>query len=306
MKKLLWENKLLVGIIAIAIIVAVIIIGGRANVEKNAKTYDIVIDFTELSQMAAQSDHDVAWWINEFKGFGINKVGLTEENLLTLSEDKETPVSAKTMYEVMRTADWKSNYPLDFINSIETKGFDEYDLLVEAKSNESFNFINNALINRFEASKYLTAKEAVGGYILINGDSKDTLYSEKFKNLNSIGIGFTEQDEIISSKIMYISLGLLPKNVSLLESLNMEIIPRTSGYVGWNGTKYAEAVISDYGKLVKKPEYALFSGEQTLGFDDGSNYISDILKKNGTIVGMIENTTQLQNIMQEGLRFRII
>lgn len=301
MKKLLWENKLLVGIIAIAIIVAIIIIGGRANVEKNAKTYDIIMDFTELSQMAAQSDHDVAWWINEFKGFGINKVGLTEENLLTLSEDKETPVSVKTMYEVMKDADWKSDYPLDFINLIEAKGFDEYDLLVEAKSNDSFNFINSALINRFEASKYLTSKEAVGGYILINGDSKDTLYSEKFKNLNSIGIGFTEQDEIVSSKIMYISLGLLPQNVSLLESLNMEIIPRTSGYVGWNGTKYAEAVVSDYGKLAKNPEYALFSGEQTLGFDDGSNYISDVLKKNGTIIGMIENTTQLQNIMQEGL-----
>jgi hypothetical protein len=301
MKKLLWENKLLVGIIAVAIIVAIIIIGGRANIEKNAKTYDIILDFTELSQMAAQSDHDVVWWINEFKGFGINKVGLTEENLLTLSEDEETPVSAKTMYEVMKTADWKSNYPIDFINSIEAKGFDEYDLIVEAKSNESFNFINNALINRFEASKYLTAKETVGGYVLINGDSKDTLYSEKFKNLNSIGIGFTEQDEIISSKIMYISLGLLPKNVSLLESLNMEIIPRTSGYVGWNGTKYAEAVVSDYSKLAKNPEYALFSGEQTLGFDGGSNYISEVLKKNGTIVGMIENTTQLQNIMQEGL-----
>jgi hypothetical protein len=301
MKKLLWENKLLVGIITIAIIIAIIIVAGRANVEKNAKTYDIILDFTEISQMAAQSDHDVAWWINEFKGLGINKVGLTEENLLSLSEDKETPVSAKTMYEVMKDANWKENYPLDFINSIEAKGFDEYDLLVEAKSNESYEFINSALINRFDKSKYLSSKEAIGGCILINGSPQDTLYAEKFKSLNSIGIGFTEQDEIIGSKIVYISLGLLPKNVSLLESMDMQIIPRTSGYVGWNSRKYAEAVISDYEKLKQNPEYILFSGEQTLGHDDGSDYISEVLKKNGTIIGMIENTTQLQNIMQDGL-----
>ncbi len=49
------------------------------------------------------------------------------------------------------------------------------------------------------------------------------------------------------------------------------------------------------------PEYAIFSGEETIGFDEGTERITAYLKEHDVTVGLIENTTQLQNIMQEGL-----
>ncbi|MEI8215853.1 MAG: DUF5693 family protein [Eubacteriales bacterium] len=301
MEKLIRSNKILFGIIIFAIIIAAVVIIGRMNVEKNAKSYDIVLDYSELSQMAAQSENNISWWLNEFKGMGINKVGLAEESLISLSADKETPVSAKMMYEVLKGADWKSNYPTKLISDMEAKGFDEYDVMVEAKSKGSFDFISSAVKDRFSQDKYIVNETSNGGYIVLNGNSKDALYTAKTKNLNSIGIGFTEQDAVSSSKIMYVSLGLLPSKVAIAEAAGMEIIPRTTGYKGWNDLKYAKAVISGYSKLKQVPEYALFSGEETLGFDQDPGYIAKILKDNGTIVGMIENTTQLQNIMPNGL-----
>ena len=303
MKKLLWANKILVGIILLSMIVATIVLVGRVNIEKQAKSYDMIMDFTEVSQMADQSDNNVSWWLDQFKQMGINKVGLSEESLLSLTDVRDIPVSAKMMHEIMKNANWKSAYPVAFIKAIEKKGYDEYDVVVEARSAEYFKFISNAITERFSSEKYVISADANGGYILLNGNSKDALYSQKFKKLNSIAIGFTESDEIISSKILYVSLGLMPSKVNLIESKGLEIIPRSSGYKGWNDLRYAKAVVAGYSKLKKVPEYALFSGEETLGFGDpkGAEYMASVLNKNGTIVGLIENTTQLQNMMQDGL-----
>jgi hypothetical protein len=202
---------------------------------------------------------------------------------------------------VMEEADWKSRYPAAFIEGINAKGYDEFDVVIDVRSQDTFRFISSALSKRFQPEQYLSIVSEQGGYILLNGTSKDALYSEKYKNLNSLGIGFTEQDKILSSKLFYINLGLLPEKVKLIEAAGMQIIPRTAGYAGWNDWKFAKAVLEDYKQLKTVPTYALFSGEETIGFDEGTAFIVDYLKTNGVTVGLIENTTQLQNIMQEGL-----
>jgi len=59
MKLLIKENKVLLVIIAIAVIVSFVTIGGRISVESRNKTYDIVLDYNAIKAMADQSDHDI-------------------------------------------------------------------------------------------------------------------------------------------------------------------------------------------------------------------------------------------------------
>lgn len=301
MQLLIKENKILLIIIAIAVMVSFLTIGGRFSVENRNKTYDIVLDFNEIKAMADQSDHDVVWWLSEFKKMGITKVGLAEESMVSLMEDTELPINATVMDIIMKDADWEANYPKDFIAEMKANGYDKHDVLIEAASQEAFDFVADGVRERYHPENYFIRATDDGGYLLLNGTAKQTLYSEKYKYMSSVKKGFVEKDEIVSSKIMYINYGLLPSKVQIVEAAGMDIIPRTASYEGWNDTKYAEAVINSYGKLDKVPEYMIVGGESVIGYDDGIDTASDYITKNRVTIGLIENTTQLQNILQFGV-----
>lgn len=301
MKLLIKENKLLLVIIAAAILVSLIAIGGRISVESRNKTYDIVLDYNEINTMAEQSKHDVSWWLDEFKKMGITKVGLSEESLATLMENHDLPVSADVMDVITRDADWEAGYPADFIAKLKDNGYDKYDVLIKTASKEAFDFVTNAIKARYQSEKYLIWESGDSGYIVLNGTAKETLYSEKYKYLNSVKKGFIEKDEIASSKLMYLNLGILPSKLQIVKSSGMDIIPRTASYEGWNDTKYAKAVINSYKQLGEAPEYMIVGGESALGYDDGIDTVKDYLTKNHIAIGLIENTTQRQNILQNGV-----
>ena len=87
MKQYIKKNALPLAILALTVTVSLFVIAGRWQVEAANKTYDVILDYTELEWMAEQSDHDTAWWLKEFHDMGVNQVGLTEENLTTLMEN---------------------------------------------------------------------------------------------------------------------------------------------------------------------------------------------------------------------------
>ncbi|MDD4565320.1 MAG: DUF5693 family protein [Eubacteriales bacterium] len=303
MKLLIKENKILLLIIAISVIVSLIMIGSRISVENHNKTYDIVLDYNELKAMADQSEYDISWWLKEFREMGITKVGLAEESVISLMEDSDLPVSGTVMDIVMRDAEWQSNYPEDFIREFSEFGYDKYDVLIKAASPDTFGFISAGVRERYQPENYFIWQAGDGsGYIVLNGTAKLTLYSEVHKLVTSIfKKNFMEKQEIVSSKLMYISFGLLPSKVEIIEDAGMEVIPRTASYTGWNDTKYAEAVISGYGELDKVPEYMIVGGESVIGYDDGVGAAQDYLTGNNITIGLIENTTQRQNILQYGV-----
>lgn len=301
MKLLIRENKILLAIIVVAIIISFIAIGGRISVERQNKSYDIVLDYNEIEAMAQQSDHNVSWWLGEFKKMGITKVGLAEENMVSLMDDTDLPIHAAVMDKITKEADWQSKYPEAFIKELNNTGYDKYDVLITAASKEAFDFVATAVKERYHSDKYLIQPNEKGGYILLNGTAKETLYTEKYKYLNSIKKGFIEKDEIASSKLMYLNFGLLPSKIQTVKDAGMEIIPRTASYEGWNDTKYAKAVISSYEKLDVTPEYMIVGGESVIGYDDGIETAEKYLKDNNIKIGLIENTTQRQNILQYGV-----
>ncbi|MEA4988728.1 MAG: DUF5693 family protein, partial [Anaerovorax sp.] len=301
MRTFLKENKILIFFVAIGLLAAIVALGGRMQTEAKNKNYDVVLDYQEIENMAAQSDKDLDWWFAQFQEMGINKVGVLEESLNTIMEYTQMPVSANVMYQITKDATWKNEYPESFIADMEARGYDDYDVLIESNSKDSFFFIAEAFKMRWDKERYLIQETENGGYIWIDGTAKDALYSEKYKNMDSARKGFSEQDEVVSSRIMYLSLGLLPERVQRLEEEGLEVIPRTASYKGWNDTRYAKAVLEGYQKLKKVPTYMIVAGEATIGSDDGTDLLTKYIKDTGVTISLIENTTQLQNILQAGL-----
>ena len=81
MRQYMKTNRVLLVLLAAAVAVSLWVIARRWSVESENKTYDVVLDYTELELMAEQSDHDVSWWLEQFRDMGITRVGLTEESL---------------------------------------------------------------------------------------------------------------------------------------------------------------------------------------------------------------------------------
>ncbi len=300
MKEYLQQNKLLVIGIGLVLLVCLIIIAGRLNVEKNNKTYDIVLDFNEVEAMAIQSDQDLGWWLEEFKKMGIHKVGLTEESIVTLMEDTELPVTGVVMDQLMKDANWKANYPSHFVEIIEGLGYDSYDVVFQGEG-AAATFLKKGISQRIPSDRYILYEEGNKIYGFIHGTADVALYSEKYKLQNSDNTGYQERIDVESSKIMYISLGFLPGKVETIQKAGMEIVPRTMSYNGWNDKQFAKAVVGDYEKYKISPDYIIVGGQAVFGYDDGLDFAKDYILDNNVTMGLIENTTQLQNIMQYGV-----
>lgn len=302
MKQFLKSNLILLIALAVCAAVSVGVIIARMGVEGNNKTYDIVLDYNELELLAEQSEHDVSWWLGEFKQMGITRVGLQEESLMSLMENSPMAVTATMLDAVMQEADWQSNYPAEFISGIEQFGYDRFDVLADISGEDAIAFVLSAIESRLHEESYYYYLDGEKLHLLLNGTVADTLYLSTFPYINDKGDGFTQRKEIVSSEIMYISLGLMPEKVETIRSLGMEIIPRTICYNGHNDTKFAEAVLKGYEQYGIVPEYIIAGGEAVIGYDDDSTIAMDYISDNGITIGLIENTTQRENIMQSGVK----
>ena len=304
MKQYVKRNILLIALMGISVIISILVVAGRWQVEAGNKTYDIVLDYTELEWMVEQSDQDMSWWLEQFKSMGITKVGLTEENLATLMENSSMTVTATIMGEIKQDAGWRDNYPAPFVEEIDRRGFDRFDVIVEVSNNGEYDachFVVTAIEDRFPAGSYFCTANGSDAYIFLDGMAGDALYGGKTSYTTTLNKGFIERDDLRSSKLMYVSLGLMPEKVELIQAAGMEIIPRTLCYNGHNDSQYAQAVVRGYESYGIHPEYMIAGGEAVIGFDDDGQFVIDYLKKNHTTLGMIETNVQRENIMQSGV-----
>ena len=67
MKSFTRENRILLALLAAAVLISLAVIAGRWRVEAENKTYDVILDYNELELLAQQSEEDVSWWLEQFR-----------------------------------------------------------------------------------------------------------------------------------------------------------------------------------------------------------------------------------------------
>lgn len=301
MKQYVKTNRILLILLALSVLASFLVIGRRWAVEAENKTYDVVLDFNELELLAEQSTEDVSWWLGQFKDMGITRVGLTEESLTSLMENSPLNVTATMMDAVMHDADWRENYPAQFVSAIDDFGFDRFDVLVETSGRRETDFVVDAVRQRFHPEEAVILEQGEDSFILLDGSVNDTLYLTDFSYSNTFKKGFTQRSEIVASKLMYLSLGLMPEKVETIQAQGLEVVPRTVCYTGHNDTRYAQAVVAGYEQYGIVPDYIIAGGEAVIGHDDQNSFALDYLRDNHITIGLIETNVQRENIMQSGV-----
>ena len=302
MKRYIERNRVILLVLLLTLAVGLAVIAGRWRTEAENKTYDVVLDYSELELLAEQSEHDVSWWLEQFRDMGITQVGLTEESLSTLMENSPLAVTATMMDEIIQDSDWAESYPAAFVQAIERYGYDRFDVLVQVVGREAAGFVVDAVERRFHSGDVVLLDQGEEVFILLNGTVNDTLYSSNASYYTTLNKGFVERREIKASKLMYISLGLMPEKVETIQALGMDIVPRTLCYNGRNDTRYAQAVVEGYERYGIVPAYIIAGGEAVVGYDDRENaFALDYIRENDITVGLIETNVQRENIMQSGV-----
>lgn len=303
MKQYFQRNKILIALTAAALLVSLAVIAARWQVEAENKTYDVILDYTEMALLAEQSEHDVLWWMEQFRDMGITQVGLSEETLDSLSQDRDFPLTASVMDRIMADPKWRDGYPAGFIAEIDRFGYDRFDVLIEVADGACADFVLHALEGRLP--DFCSVSEGGTTYILLNGEVGDLLYRAAYNYVTTKSSAFTSRKDVESSKLMFLSLGLLPEKVEALREIGMEIVPRTVSYRGHNGLAYAQAVLSDYEALDIHPDYIITGGEALIGYDeleeDGPNLALEYLQSSGVPLALIETNVQRGNIVQDGV-----
>lgn len=300
MRAFVKENRVLLALLALAVLVSLTVIAGRWQVESANKTYDVVIDYSELEALAEQSEHDISWWLREFRSMGITRVGVTEESLSSLMENSPMDVTALMMDTVIQNANWREDYPQRFVDHIEAQGYDCFDVLVEVNGADAVDFVRGAVTSRLPSGSYYIYEESDSACLLLDGTVNDTLYRSG-SYITTTKNSFTSRLDIVSSKLLYISMGLDPNKVAAVQAVGMEVVPRTICYTGHNDTQYAQAVVAGYEQYGITPTYIIAGGEAAIGFDDGGEFSRAYILDNDITIGLIETNEQRENIMQAGI-----
>lgn len=300
MKAFVKENRVLLALLALTVLVSLTVIAGRWQVESANKTYDVVIDYSELEALAEQSEHDIDWWLREFRSMGITRVGVTEESLSSLMENSPMDVTALMMDSVIQNANWREDYPQRFVDHIEEQGYDCFDVLVEVNGLDAVDFVRSAVTSRLPSGSYYIYEESDSACLLLDGTVNDTLYRSG-SYITTTKNSFTSRLDIVSSKLLYISMGLDPDKVAAVQGADMEVIPRTICYTGHNDTQYAQAVVAGYEQYGITPTYIIAGGEAAIGYDDGGEFSREYILNNDITIGLIETNEQRENIMQDGI-----
>ncbi len=278
MKNYFKKNRILLLIALIGLIAALVPIAARVQAEEANKKYDLILDYSSLRAMAAQSDWDEDEWLDFFVGLGVDKVALGESDIRSLSDSAKIPVHGSAIAHVNSSYNWEMRYPETVVNWVKASD-DLTDAIVCIETKEAFDWVCAALDERGKELKYLTYEENGEGFLFLPKQENGTTGEEVLK----------------------LCLGIWPETAERVEKHGMTVVPRTVTVDGMNGEEFASAFID----VLKKSDspYYINSGDSWLGYDTdaGKEMLRSYLRESAVGVGMFEENDQSQNLSWDGM-----
>ncbi len=292
------KNSKIFLVILLSIVVLATTIFRRINIESKNKVVDIVLDYIEISEMALQSDNELKWWFSNFKDLGVKYVGLHEENLESMISDNKD-VEVVMARELLQNSRLKEIY-LPYLEK--NHEINKYDVVVNTKSEEIFNFIYNGLNSRYDKKLFEVLSNEEDKYIiLLKGTVNDTVYlkGQSFTDVYNKGVYLRQVP--YTSKLIKLGLGFDDKKIELIRSSGLEVLPRPSNYNPWTTGKYIRALFDDFEDFDMVPSVFIFTGDAILGYPNYNYLVSEYMQNNDIKVGLIETAVQRQHIEQAAL-----
>lgn len=290
---------MIITLLIVSVLALSLTLSARVAVESNNKVVDVVLDYSEFRDMAAQSEKPLTWWLEKFESLGVQYVGLQEENLESLMI-KNNQLQILMGWQLLQEAEWRNLYPSEVEYYIDHEGISEFDVFIATKSQEVYDFISNGLKSRYTSDKFQILSEEGYYTILLKGNIRDALYRNNFKLEDAEGKLSIPRHKPYSSKLLQVGLGFDTDKINVIRESGLEVLPRPFTYIDWMTEEYMEATFADIEAYDMKPPVFLFSGGAVLGYPN-IEIIANYMIENNIAAGLIETSVQRSHIEQEGL-----
>lgn len=254
------------------------ILSQRITAEEANKTYDIVLDYASVEEMAEDSEEDIEFWLKHFAGLGVDKLGLQEESISTLSKVYPGVFYMEQVSAVRSNYGWQDRYPEEICELV-MSAQEDTDVVVVCADSELLDWVLDALDQRCELEFPVVYGENGDGFLYLSGDGDAT-----------------------GADILNLPLGLDPQKQAMAEQCGYTLIPRTICVENLNGISFAESVLDSYSQL--GAPYIIGGGSGILGADDMEQALAlnlEYLEQTGTTLTVIEANDQSMNLIWDGL-----
>lgn len=294
------KNLILLAVLILSIVALCITISDRIAVESNNKVVDIALDYSEFSDMAAQSDKPLSWWFQKFGELGIEYVGLQEETLESLAlENNELTVFMG--WEFLHEIAKRDTYSPEVMAYIDNKAIEDFDIVVTTKKEELFNFIYEGLNSRYDNKEFEVLDQHQEYVILLKGNLRDVLYRQDVNLVDYYDKTSGQRSKPVSSKMMGIAIGFDTNKIKLIQDSGLKALPRPYTYPRWSSEKYIKAVFEDFNTYNIKPTVLVSGRSEILGYPDEIDLVAKYMIENDIKAGLIESSVQRGHLKEEGL-----
>lgn len=250
----------------------------RIAAEEENHTYDIVLDYSSLEEMAKQSEQSVEYWLRHFASLGVDKLGLTELTMGTLRQSYPGEIYLDTAAQIRHCYGWEKNYPARAVALLEDG--DGEDAVIVCTDPALAQWIWDCFEQRYDASLTRIETESGETLLYLKGTSP----------------------EVTGMRLLYAPLGLDPQVVELAEGYGYTVVPRSTPLEEANTRRYAKSLLQSHQE--RKSPYLICTGSQFPGLGEPEGADKEILahlERTGAALAVVETSQQSMNLVNDQL-----
>ncbi len=297
--KLIKVDRLVILLICFSLLAGVYTIYQRVEIEKQYTTAEIMLDYNEMEKFADSSEHDLGYWLKEFKGYGAQSAAIQEETLNRLIEQGKA-LKAEIVSELVKGYDWQKDYSSEIVSLIEKKEIGRNDVIVTTENSELYNYIESGLAERYSQEFFDTYTLDNVYYIVLKGTNDDIYYGETEKVINLQSDGVYEYKNVVDSRLMNIGIGYDDTKINLVKDAGLDVILRPINFPTYN-EKLSDVYKSANERYGLEPRIYLVGSKEILGYPENEDKLLDYVNEENIAISLIENSTQREHLASEGL-----
>ncbi len=290
--------RLVIAIICITILTVAVAASIRIKHEKQNDEVEITLNYSQLEELAEQSEEDIEWWLRQLSQAGATSVAIIEDSLIEFMEN--------AFINYWTSGDLKKDYKIiaDFSDEVKSDilSRDDYDLVIMLEDMEDYNRILNGL-TRYDglSVKAFGAKEMV---IIIDRGAANLLYEESNNLVTSDGSEGPTYKNIVGVDVLEVGIGFDENVIEMAQEADLNLLLRPI-----NSSFLASDMVDNYIEEIEKYDRVvpllLTTGGEVLGYKSSElDYVNDIdqlVSEYGFKVGLVESAVQRSYGTKAGL-----
>ncbi|NYB75206.1 hypothetical protein HZF24_13740 [Sedimentibacter hydroxybenzoicus DSM 7310] len=292
-------DKIVLVLISLSLLVGIYTVYQRVEIEKQYKTAEIILDYSEMKKFADSSEEDLDWWLREFKKYGAESVAVPEETVKLLIESGK-PLRAEIVSEMIKNYNWQNDYNEQISVMVDEGVIKNNDVLITTRDESLFDYLNSGLTERYDNEFFDTYHMNDDYYIVLKGTNDDIYYSDIQKVWDLEGKGVYESKIVADSRLLNIGIGYDEEKINLIKDSGLDVILRPINFPTYN-EKLTDVYISANEKYDLKPRIYLLGSKEVLGYPENEQSLLDYVKENNIAIALIENSTQREHLDGKGL-----